>query len=68
MSYVPTSFEYAAPTQATVGSQDFQKYNLKIFWDLQKTLNRLFPRLLSNFFKQLVLRSVVAAGVSTIEI
>ena len=65
---VPTSFEYAAPTQAPVGSQDFQKYNPKIFWDLQKIPNRLFPRLLSNSFKQLVLRPLIAAGVSTIEI
>ena len=65
---VPTSYEYAVPTQAPVGSHEFQKYNPKIFWDLQKILNRLFPRLLSNFFKQLVLRPLIAAGVSTIEI
>ena len=48
---VPTSFEYAVPTQAPVGSHEFQKYNPKIFWDLQKIPNRLFPRLLSNFYR-----------------
>ena len=42
LSIVPTSFEYAVPTQAPVGSHEFQKYNPKIFWDLQKILNRLF--------------------------